>query len=228
MTRSTRSSNSVGIVLVSTRYVPGVEVTERRPFTSTSVRVVPKPRRSSRLRPDVPIAAVEFAWVKVERSCGRRFNMSPSESSPVPSRSSASTEVIGIDASRLGRFKIREPVTTMRSLSLASSDASLGATESFCAKAGVAPNKASDNAVPRISRLVFFMIYSPVDRSTERERLGRKKAGKLQSHKLLMAEILHRHISRQLLCYFCNKRARAGRLRVIRGIWSSCEMNGLS
>ena len=69
------------MVLTSTLYEPGTELTWRRPLTSTSVRSVPKPRRSSRLSPAVPIARVEFAWLKVARSDGGLFKASSSDTS---------------------------------------------------------------------------------------------------------------------------------------------------
>ena len=55
------------------------EPTCRRPFTSTSVRCVPRPRRSTRLSPEVPRKRVEFCVLNVERIDGRLFSTSPTE-----------------------------------------------------------------------------------------------------------------------------------------------------
>src|SRR5574338_678098 len=56
VTTSTRSMRSAGKVFTSgeTPVLRTSPPTCRRPLTSTRVRAVPRPRRSSRLRPDVP------------------------------------------------------------------------------------------------------------------------------------------------------------------------------
>src|SRR5205823_9434354 len=82
------------------------------PLTRTRVRAVPRPRRSSRLRPAVPRNRVEFAWVKVLRIDGRSASLSPTETLPVWKNSSPPIEVTGSGDSRFGR-RMRVPVTVI-------------------------------------------------------------------------------------------------------------------
>src|SRR3954447_9201238 len=89
----------------------------RRPLTSTKVRLVPRPRRSSTLKPAVPMKRTELDWLKVERSDGRSFSASPMFTSPRLVSSSMLTDVIGTFDSRFGR-RMRDPVTTIWSFVL--------------------------------------------------------------------------------------------------------------
>src|SRR3546814_7078408 len=84
----------------------------RRPLTSTNVRSTPKPRRSRRFRPAVPIYWVELDWLKLDRREGRSFSTSPTLVCPLRVRSVAVTVVTGMGESSVGRA-IREPVTIM-------------------------------------------------------------------------------------------------------------------
>ena len=159
------------MVLTSKPLSPGVDVTWRRPFTRTSVRSVPKPRRSRRLKPAVPMKRLELPELNVERSDGRSFNASPSDNSPVPVRSSMVTDVKGTADCNVGRA-IREPVTRIGCVvpsSKASSDSVATSSSAFagsfagalCAKEGIAANKAKLNADPAINKRVFFIKSSP-------------------------------------------------------------------
>ena len=145
----------------------------RRLLTSTRVRLVPRPRRSSRLRPAVPMKRVELPELNEERSDGRSLRLSPRLTSPVSVSSWMPTEVIGTVDSRLGR-RMREPVTVMAPPSVAgavpcvptspaaqaSRSAWVGRLEQFwpadgvsCAAAGVAKPamaRAATEAEPRM------------------------------------------------------------------------------
>src|ERR1044071_3533161 len=112
VTTSMRSMRSVGNVLTSadTALARMSEPTWRRPLTSTRVRWVPRPRRSSRFRPVVPRKRLEFCWLKVLRIDGSSLSRSPTEVLPVSTSSSADTVVTGTGASRFGRA-MRDPVT---------------------------------------------------------------------------------------------------------------------
>ncbi len=96
---------------MSGRLTPGVAVTIRRPSISTSVRAVPRPRRSSALMPAVPMKRPEFAWLNVARNCGSWLRMSPTLIWPRAVSSAPVSEVIGALDVRPGRL-MRVPVTT--------------------------------------------------------------------------------------------------------------------
>src|SRR4051812_22710120 len=102
------------MVLMSTADEPSPG-TCRLPLTRTKVRVVPRPRRSRRLRPVVPRNRVEFEIVNVLRIDGRSLRTSPTETTPLWKNSSPPTEVTGSGDSRFGR-RMREPVTTIEAL----------------------------------------------------------------------------------------------------------------
>ena len=145
--------------------------TWRRPLTSTSVRWVPRPRRSSRLRPAMPMPAPGLAWLKVLRSWGSSLSSSPMLVDEFCRKSSPAIEVIGTVDSRLGR-RMREPVTTIEppdeppsalatSSHVPSASLSMQAVcGSACAKAGVAMAamaRTPGAAASRRSEVVFTM-----------------------------------------------------------------------
>jgi hypothetical protein len=108
---------------------------------------------------------LELPELKVERSEGRSFNASPSETSPVPVRSSTVTEVSGTADCRVGRA-IREPVTRIGCdgpSSSASSSLSAAASSlcESCANDGMAANSARLIAEPAIIRRDFFIYIAP-------------------------------------------------------------------
>ncbi len=72
---------------------------------------MPRPLRSSRLRPAVPRKRCELDWLMVLLRAGRSLSRSPTEVFPVWNNSSPVTVVMGTLDSRLGRA-MREPVTT--------------------------------------------------------------------------------------------------------------------
>ena len=162
VTVSTRSRRSFGIVLTSGRFTPGVAVTMRRPFTSTSVRDVPRPRKSSALMPAVPMKRVEFAWLKVERNCGNWLSVSPIDSDPRDNSSVADTVVIGTGESRFGR-EIRVPVTMI--WSLVTSSAACGAA--VCAKVTSGATIATPASAVALKKRNDFMKNTPTNTKCE-------------------------------------------------------------
>lgn len=135
---STRSIRSVGNVLVSgdTPLLKMSAPTWRRPSTRTSVRCVPRPRRSSRFKPAVPRKRVEFDWLKVLRSDGSSFSVSPIATFPVWKNSPPPMLVTGTVDSRLGRA-IRDPVTTIAWPASSGQPASVSSA-AHCAAVGAA------------------------------------------------------------------------------------------
>ena len=109
---SMRSMNCAGMVFMSTAIEPGLPDTKRRPSTSTSVRSMPRLRRSTVETPPPEVRKLEFVRLSVgvpkvgflsSSSCVLRM--------PVAAMSSEEMVCTGDGESRLV-LTMREPVTT--------------------------------------------------------------------------------------------------------------------
>ncbi len=92
--------------------LPGIN---RIPSTRTSVRAVPRPRRSTFASPPPTLAAVKLdVLVSDGTNCGSEFSVVSTVADPVRWKASSGTDTIGLADSKSGRG-MREPVTTISS-----------------------------------------------------------------------------------------------------------------
>ena len=138
---STCLSIAAGMMLMSAAEPlvgDGSPGTSLRPFISVSVRVEPRPRRSTVAVPSAPLAS-EDAWLAA--TAGSELRTSSIRVVPCSFMSWLLTTATGDEASTSGRA-IREPVTTMSASSPAAVVSALSASILsaliFCAAAGVA------------------------------------------------------------------------------------------
>jgi len=166
VTMSTDLIKTVGTVLRS------LSLEKRRPSSSTSVRLMPRPRRSTGAIPAlvfVPLVCGEM----VPRNCGRSFNAAATLDRAPISRSCLVTCEVGVGASK-PRVSMRDPVTTMSDTSsIVSVGRGLEATGT----------RLSRRSVGRLAIAFLAMIYDPpavtVKSSPEPFRRRRSASGVL-------------------------------------------------
>ena len=110
-----RSTTEIGIVLRS--IAPPSWLTQRRPLTSTSVRVAPRPRSEMFCVPSLPLVLVVMLRSAPPSEEVMLKSTSPTEVRPVPSMAARSIVRTGDGPSTSAARGMRLPVTLMTSSS---------------------------------------------------------------------------------------------------------------